>query len=144
MTEVPSESRPIVFGSDSPKASEPDKQVIVMHGDGSMGMNAMEMDTGICHKIPLLIVISLNGGWTSDPAREKPGRDLGYTRCDKMCEAFRGRGEYVTKPEDIRPALERAQAQVGEGMEALVNVRTDYRARYGGVWFSDYSTVGSL
>ena len=61
-------------------------------------------------------------------------------RYDKMCEAFGGYGEYVTKPEDIRPALERAQAKVDEGMVALVNVRTDYRARYGGVWFSDYST----
>jgi thiamine pyrophosphate-dependent acetolactate synthase large subunit-like protein len=112
----------------------------VVHGDGSMGMNAMEMDTAIRHKIPLLIVISLNGGWTGDPQREKPGRDLGYMRYDKMCEAFGGYGEYVTKPEDIRPALERAQAKVDEGMVALVNVRTDYRARYGGVRFSDYST----
>src|SRR6516225_4849083 len=122
------------------KVACPDKQVIVVHGDGSMGMNAMEMDTAIRHKIPLLIVISLNGGWTGDPQREKPGRDLGYMRYDKMCEAFGGYGEYITKPEDIRPALERAQAKVDEGLVALVNVRTDYRARYGGVRFSDYST----
>src|SRR3984957_15523873 len=118
----------------------PDKQVIVVHGDGSLGMNFMEVDTAMRHKIPLLIVVSLNGGWTGDPAREKPGRDLGYMRYDKMCEALGGYGEYVTKPEDIRPALERAQAKVDEGLVALVNVRTDYRARYGGVRFSDYST----
>ena len=80
-----------------------------------MGMNAMEMDTAIRHKIPLLIVISLNGGWTGDPKREKPGRDLGYMRYDKMCEALGGYGEYVTKPEDITPALERAQKKVDEG-----------------------------
>ena len=122
------------------KVACPDKQVIVVHGDGSMGMNAMEMDTAIRHKIPLLIVISLNGGWTGDPKREKPGRDLGYMRYDKMCEALGGYGEYVTKPEDITPALERAQKQVDEGRVALVNVRTDYRARYAGAAFSDYST----
>jgi thiamine pyrophosphate-dependent acetolactate synthase large subunit-like protein len=122
------------------KVACPDKQVIVVHGDGSMGMNAMEMDTAIRHKIPLLIVISLNGGWTGDPKREKPGRDLGYMRYDKMCEALGGYGEYVTKPEDITPALERAQKKVDEGMVALVNVRTDYRARYAGAAFSDYST----
>ena len=122
------------------KVACPDKQVIVVHGDGSMGMNAMEMDTAIRHKIPLLIVISLNGGWTGDPKREKPGRDLGYMRYDKMCEAFGGYGEYVTKPEDITPALERAQKKVDEGMVALVNVRTDYRARYAGASFSDYTT----
>jgi hypothetical protein len=28
----------------------------------------------------LLCVISLNGGWIADPERNKPGRDLGYTR----------------------------------------------------------------
>jgi thiamine pyrophosphate-dependent acetolactate synthase large subunit-like protein len=122
------------------KVACPDKQVIVVHGDGSMGMNAMEMDTAIRHKIPLLIVISLNGGWTGDPKREKPGRDLGYMRYDKICEALGGYGEYITKPEDIRPALERAQKKVDEGMVALVNVRTDYRARFSGVAFSDYST----
>jgi thiamine pyrophosphate-dependent acetolactate synthase large subunit-like protein len=122
------------------KVACPDKQVIVVHGDGSMGMNAMEIDTAVRHKIPILIVISLNGGWTGDPKREKPGRDLGYVRFDKMCEALGGYGEYVTQPEDIRPALERAQAKVDEGMVALVNVRTDYRARFSGASFSDYTT----
>jgi thiamine pyrophosphate-dependent acetolactate synthase large subunit-like protein len=122
------------------KVACPDKQVIVVHGDGSMGMNAMEIDTAVRHKIPILIVISLNGGWTGDPKREKPGRDLGYVRFDKMCEALGGYGEYVTQPEEIRPALERAQAKVDEGMVALVNVRTDYRARFAGAAFSDYST----
>ncbi|MGD0105872.1 MAG: thiamine pyrophosphate-binding protein [Rhodopila sp.] len=122
------------------KVACPDKQVIVVHGDGSMGMNAMELDTAIRHKIPILVVISLNGGWTGDPKREKPGRDLGYMRYDKICEALGGYGEYITKVEDIRPALERAQKKVDEGMVALVNVRTDYRARFSGVAFSDYST----
>jgi thiamine pyrophosphate-dependent acetolactate synthase large subunit-like protein len=122
------------------KVACPDKQVIVVHGDGSMGLNAMELDTAIRHKIPILVVISLNGGWTGDPKREKPGRDLGYTRYDKICEALGGYGEYITKVEDIGPALERAQKKVDEGMVALVNVRTDYRARFSGVAFSDYST----
>ena len=122
------------------KVACPDKQVIVVHGDGSMGLNAMELDTAIRHKIPILVVISLNGGWTGDPKREKPGRDLGYTRYDKICEALGGYGEYITKVEDIGPALQRAQKKVDEGMVALVNVRTDYRARFAGVAFSDYST----
>ena len=122
------------------KVAKPNTQVIVVHGDGSLGLNAMELDTAIRHKIPILVVVSLNGGWTGDPKREKPGRDLGYTRFDKMCEALGGYGEYVTKPEEIRPALERAKVKVNEGMVALVNVRTDYRARFAGVAFSDYST----
>jgi len=122
------------------KVAKPDTQVIVVHGDGSLGLNVMELDTAIRHKIPILVVVSLNGGWTGDPKREKPGRDLGYTAYHKICEALGGYGEYVDKPEDIRPALERAQKKVDEGMVALVNVRTDYRARFAGVAFSDYST----
>jgi thiamine pyrophosphate-dependent acetolactate synthase large subunit-like protein len=122
------------------KIARPDKQVIVVHGDGSFGLNAMELDTAVRHKVPILVVISLNGGWTADPKREKPGRDLGYTRFDRMAEALGCHGEYVERPEDIRPALDRAQAKVDAGQVALVNVRTDYRARYAGAAFSDYST----
>ncbi len=122
------------------KIAKPEAQVIVVHGDGSFGLNAMELDTAVRHRVPILVVISLNGGWTADPKREKPGRDLGYTRFDRMAEALGCHGEYVERPEEIRPALERAQAKVDAGMVALVNVRTDYRARYAGAAFSDYST----
>jgi thiamine pyrophosphate-dependent acetolactate synthase large subunit-like protein len=122
------------------KAGKPDKQVICVHGDGSFGLNAMELDTAARHKLPILVVISLNGGWTADPQRNKPGRDLGYTRYDKMAEGLGCYSEYVEQPEEIRPALERAQKQVDEGRVALVNVKTDYRARAGTVQFSDYST----
>jgi thiamine pyrophosphate-dependent acetolactate synthase large subunit-like protein len=44
-------------------------------GDGSFGQNAMELDTAVRHKLPLLCVISLNGGWTADPERNKPDRN---------------------------------------------------------------------
>ena len=123
------------------KAACPDKQVIVVHGDGSFGLNAMELDTAIRHKLPVLVVISLNGGWTADPKKEKIGRNLGYTRFDKMCEALGGYGEYVEKPEDIGPALVRAQKKVDEGMVALVNVVTDDTARAGTVSFSSHAAA---
>jgi thiamine pyrophosphate-dependent acetolactate synthase large subunit-like protein len=122
------------------KVACPDKQVIVVHGDGSFGLNCMELDTAVRHKIPLLVVISLNGGWTADPKKEKPGRTLGYTRFDKMAEALGCYGEYVEKPEDIAPALQRAQKKVDQGMVALVNVKTDENARAGTVAFSSHST----
>jgi thiamine pyrophosphate-dependent acetolactate synthase large subunit-like protein len=122
------------------KLAKPDKQVIVLHGDGSFGLNAMELDTAVRHKIPVLVVISLNGGWTADPKRDKPGRDLGYTRFDKMAETLGCYGEYVDKAEGIRPALERAQKKVDDGVVALVNVRTDYRARATTMQFAQYST----
>ncbi len=119
------------------KAARPDKQVLVLHGDGSFGLNAMELDTAVRHKLPVVTVVSLNGGWTADPNRDKPGRELGYTRYDKMAEALGCHGEYVEEPAQIRPALERAFAA---GVPALVNVKTDYRARATTARFAPYST----
>jgi thiamine pyrophosphate-dependent acetolactate synthase large subunit-like protein len=122
------------------KAACPDKQVIVLHGDGSFGMNAMEFDTAVRLKLPILTVISLNGGWTGDPQKERPGRDLGYTRFDKMAQALGGYGEFVEQPGEIRPALERAMAAVARGQPALVNVVTDWRARATTADFTRYVT----
>src|SRR6202022_1108860 len=59
------------------KAAKPDTQVLVLHGDGSYGINAMEIDTAVRHRIPVVVVISNNGGWTADAPwtrpRPKPG-----------------------------------------------------------------------
>ena len=122
------------------KVAMPDKQVIVLHGDGSFGMNAMEFDTACRHKLPILTVISQNGGWTADPTKVKPGRDLGYPRLDRFAEAFGGHGEHVERPDDIRPALERAMKAVKAGKPALVNVVTDPNARATTAVFTNYAT----
>ena len=114
--------------------------MLVLHGDGSFGLNLMEFDTAVRHGVPVLVVISLNGGWTADPKKEKPGRDLGYTRFDKIAEALGGHGEFVERPGDIRPALERAADAVAAGQPALVNVVTDWKARARTAPFSFYST----
>ena len=119
------------------KVAKPDAQVVVLHGDGSYGINGNEIDSAVRHNIPVLVVISNNGGWTADPDRNKPGRNLGYTRWDKVAMAVGAHGEHVEKPDDIRPALERAWAS---GKPAVVNVVTDYKARATTVRFSAYST----
>ncbi len=109
------------------KVARPDKQVIALHGDGSLGMNIQDFDTAVRFKLPIVIVCSNNEGWTarSEEVR-KPGRELGYTRFDRVAEAFGGYGENVERPKDIRPALERA---LRSGVPAIVNVHTDPTAR---------------
>src|SRR5438067_7027220 len=119
------------------KVAKPSTQVVVLHGDGSFGINGMEIDTAVRHRVPVLCVISNNGGWTADPKQDKPGRNLGYSRYDKMAMDFGAHGEYCEKPHEIRPALERAAAS---GKPAVVNVVTDYRARASTIRFSAYST----
>jgi thiamine pyrophosphate-dependent acetolactate synthase large subunit-like protein len=119
------------------KVACPDTQVVVLHGDGSYGINGTEIDTAVRHKIPVLVVISNNGGWTADPKQDKPGRNLGYTRYDKIAIDYGAHGEFVEKPHEIRAALERAYAS---RKPAVVNVVTDYTARATTIRFSAYST----
>ena len=57
-----------------------------------------------------------------------------------MAESLGCYAEYVEKPEEIREALERAQAKVNEGRVAVVNIKTDHTARAGTQNFSQYST----
>jgi thiamine pyrophosphate-dependent acetolactate synthase large subunit-like protein len=110
------------------KVAKPDKQVLCLHGDGSFAMNGFELDTAVRHNLPLIVVISLNGGWGA-ASMGKTGRNLGYTRFEKFAEMLGCYGEYVEKPEDIRPALERAKAAVAKGQCALINVVTDATSR---------------
>ena len=109
------------------KIAKPEKQVVALHGDGSLGMNIQDFDTAVRHNLPLVIVVSNNEGWTARvEGIRKPGRELGFTRFDKVAEALGGYGELVEDPNDIRPALERA---FDAGVPAIVNVRTDPTAR---------------
>ncbi|HKV55251.1 MAG TPA: thiamine pyrophosphate-binding protein [Candidatus Binataceae bacterium] len=119
------------------KVAKPDTQVIVLSGDGSFGMNGMEIDTLVRHNIPVLNVVSNNGGWAGVGGMNA-GRDLGFSRYDKMAEVFGGYGEYVDKPQDIRAALERARAS---GKPAVVNVITDPNARSSTVSFANYRAI---
>ncbi|MSQ08024.1 MAG: thiamine pyrophosphate-binding protein [Dehalococcoidia bacterium] len=109
------------------KIARPDRQVIALHGDGSLGMNIQDFDTAVRHKLPIVIVVSNNEGWTARTEEiRKPGRELGYTRFDRIAEAMGGYGENVERPADIRPAIERA---FKSGVPAIVNVHTDPTAR---------------
>ena len=120
---------------------QPGRQVVVVSGDGAFGINAMEIDTAVRHRIPVVVVISNNGGWTADAPwgtpLPKPGRHLGFTRYDRVAMELGAHGEFVEKPAEVRPALERAFAS---GKPAVVNVITNPKARAQTVRFSAYTT----
>lgn len=109
------------------RLARPDKQVLLLSGDGSFGLNGMEFDTMVRHKLPIVCVISNDGAWGMVKHEQQVkgpdrviGTELGFVRYDKVVEALGGYGEAVEKPEDIRPALERAFAS---GRPACINVR---------------------
>ncbi len=122
------------------KAALPDTQVVVLTGDGAFGMNGIEVDVSVRHDLPILIVISLNGGWTADPDGRKAGSRLGYPRYERIGEVFGCHAEYVERIEELSPALERARQAVAGGRTTIVNVRTDPAARAQTTRFSKYRT----
>jgi acetolactate synthase-1/2/3 large subunit len=117
------------------KLAKPDSPVIIIYGDGSFGLHAMEFEACIRQKINIVGVIGNDAGWTQIRRGQVQvyGEEravataLSFTRYDKVVEALGGHGEYVERPEDIRPAMQRALAA---GKPALVNIKiggSDFR-----------------
>jgi acetolactate synthase I/II/III large subunit len=111
------------------KLAHPERQVVLMLGDGAFGFSGMEFDTLARHGVNVVGVMGNNGIW----ALEKHPMEFLYgysvaadlrpeTRYDQVVEALGGHGELVERPGDLRGALERAFAA---GRPALVNVLTD-------------------
>ncbi len=120
------------------KVAAPERQVIAFVGDGSFLMNVQEFDTMVRHDLPIVAVISNNGGWTSG-TNDTPGRTLGFTQnYHDVVIALGGHGELVTKAEDIRPAIERAFAS---GKPSCVNVHVEQHADAKQVAFGGYSSM---
>ncbi|HEX9094894.1 MAG TPA: acetolactate synthase [Candidatus Dormibacteraeota bacterium] len=116
------------------KLAFPDRQVLLLCGDGAFGFSAMEFDTMIRHGIPVVCVIGNNGIWALEkhPMQDLLGTTIAtdlnpQTRYDKVVEALGGYAELVERPQDIRAALERAYTS---GVAACINVRCDPKARY--------------
>jgi acetolactate synthase-1/2/3 large subunit len=111
------------------KLAHPDRQVVLLVGDGAFGFSGMEFDTLARHGVNVVAVMGNNGIW----ALEKHPMEFLYgysvaaelrpeTRYDQMVEALGCHGELVRRPEDLKPALTRA---FEAGAPALVNVLTD-------------------
>jgi acetolactate synthase-1/2/3 large subunit len=116
------------------RLAHPDRQVVLLSGDGAFGFSAMEFDTLVRHRIPIVCVVGNNGIWGLEkhPMERLLGSsllaDLGSkTRYDLVVESLGGHGELVERPEDIAPALDRA---FRSGLPACVNVVCDPEAAY--------------
>jgi acetolactate synthase-1/2/3 large subunit len=111
------------------KTAHPDRQVVLLLGDGAFGFSGMEFDTFARLGVDVVGVMGNNGIWAlekhpmeflygySVAAELRPG-----TRYDQVVAALGGHGELVERPADLKPALERA---FSAGLPALVNVLTD-------------------
>jgi len=107
------------------KVAYPDSRVIMCTGDGAFGFNGMEFDTAVRHGLDIVTVLGNDAAWGIDRQIQlglygRPvATDLLQTRYDQVVEGLGGYGELVERPEELKPALERAFAS---GRPALVNV----------------------
>jgi acetolactate synthase I/II/III large subunit len=116
------------------KLARPDRQVVLLLGDGAFGFSGMELDTLARHGVAVVAVVGNNGIWALEkhPMEALYGYSVAAdlrpaTRYDQMATALGCHGELVSTPAELRPALERAFECGGP---ALVNVLTDPTVAY--------------
>ena len=116
------------------RVAHPDRQVVLMLGDGAAGFSAMDFESLARQQLPVVAVVGNNGIWGLEkhPMQMLYGYDVAADltpglRYDDVVRALGGAGETVEKPADLAPALRRAFAS---GVPYLVNVITDPAVMY--------------
>ncbi|MBV8218143.1 MAG: acetolactate synthase [Solirubrobacterales bacterium] len=116
------------------KLARPDRQVVLLLGDGAFGFAGMELDTLARHGVAVVAVVGNNGIWALEkhPMEALYGYSVAAdlrpsTRYDQVAEALGCQGELVSTPSELRPALERGLAS---SAPTLVNVLTDPSVAY--------------
>jgi len=102
--------------------------VICVTGDAGFGYTAMEVETLAKYRMPVIVIVYNNNAWGTWTGNRRDPRTLSLhlfqenLRYDKIGEALGAHGEYVTKPEDFRPALERCyQIAAKESRPSVIN-----------------------
>jgi thiamine pyrophosphate-dependent acetolactate synthase large subunit-like protein len=111
-----------------PQAAYKGHPIICITGDGGIGYSLMEIETLAKHRLPAVVIVYNNNAWGtwSQAAREPRALPIHLfqenLRYDLVAEALGGHGEYVRKPSDFRPALERAyQLAANERKPVVIN-----------------------
>jgi acetolactate synthase-1/2/3 large subunit len=128
----------------------PERTVAVLTGDGAFGFNAMEIDTAVRHKAPVLIVVANNGAWAIEVRDQQEthgkvvGTQLQFADHAAMARAFGMHSERVERAEDLPAAIERALANRPALLDVLVTpeaVSSD--AKSGLAWVPDLQPLAA-
>ena len=109
----------------------PGKQVIIVSGDGGLGIGGMDMETAVKYDIPIICLLWNNSSWGPSfeqmpllKGRTDPFDMVPNIRYDKVFEPMGVHTEHAETPDEIIPALERA---LTSGKTSLINVLGDKR-----------------
>jgi acetolactate synthase-1/2/3 large subunit len=99
------------------KFGRPEQEVWLVAGDGSFQMNLQELATSVCYNVPVKIALFNNQSLGMVKQWQELFYDNRYSGIDLsrgpdyklLAEAYGCVGITVTKPEQVRPALERAR-----------------------------------
>ena len=95
--------------------AKPDKLVLCITGDGSFLFNVQELETAVRLNLPIITIIGNNCAWGMIKSNQK--LNLGRRYCDvdfppidyaEIARGFGCYGEKISKPEDIKKALQHA------------------------------------
>ncbi len=106
----------------------PDKAVVVATGDGAFGFNAIEVDTAVRHRAPVLFAVANNGAWQIEVHDQTVtygkvvGTKLQFSDHAAMARAFGMHAERVETEDQLKPAIARAFAETRtHGRPALLD-----------------------
>ena len=113
------------------KYARPDKEVVVLFGDGAFSLTGWDFETMVRFKLPFVGIVGNNSSMNQirygqiqkyGAARGRVGNTLGNVPYDQFAKMLGGHGEEVRDPKDIAPALQRARES---GLPSLINVWID-------------------
>ena len=112
------------------RAARPQATIVALMGDGTAGFHLPEFETAAREGLPFVAVIGNDRCWNAEHQIQL--RDYGETRLvgcglsdaryDLAAEALGAHAEYVTRSQDLMPALDRAFTS---GKPACVNVEIE-------------------
>ena len=94
----------------------PDRPVILLSGDGSIGFNIADLESATRHHLPFVVVLADDKSWgIVQTGQEKAyGKDclmacqLGPVRYDLVAEGFGCRGVRAETPQALQQAIDQA------------------------------------
>jgi len=117
-------------------AARPDHEIWLLWGDGAAGFSISEIDTFVRHKLPVIMVVGNDAGWTQI-AREQVvileddcGTTLSYADYHLVAEGWGAAGIVVREEAALDAAFSQAKEIARSGRPVLVNIllgKTDFR-----------------
>ncbi|MBM04276.1 MAG: hypothetical protein CL766_05775 [Chloroflexi bacterium] len=122
---------PLMIGA---KIANPNRFCMNFMGDGAFGMSGLDIETSVREKIPITTLVLNNGGMATYPggypaAKEKFGTTFLTGDYAKIAEGLGAIGIVVKDPNELIPAIKKAQELNASGKTVLIDVHSNLEGR---------------